>query len=279
MSVTVSAFYKFVTVTDGEVLRAYLLAYCEQHQIKGTILIAPEGLNATIAGAREAVQGLLELLRSDPRFADLESKDSRSETLPFQRLKVKLKREIVTFGVPEADPAKVTGTYVAPENWNALIQDPSVVMVDTRNAYEVRVGTFPGARNPQTQAFKAFPDYVKKALAPGKQPKVAMFCTGGIRCEKASAYLLSLGFKEVFHLKGGILNYLETVPREDSLFQGECFVFDARVALDHGVVEGSHMLCAVCGHPVAQKHSSAGSQATPCPHCTARHKPAIPPSQ
>ena len=269
MPVTISAFYKFVTVSDGSDLRARLLATCDLHQIKGTILIAPEGLNASIAGSGEAVQGLLALLRSDPRFADLESKESFAAEPPFQRLKIKLKREIVTFGATGADPAILTGTYVAPEDWNALIQDPSVVVVDTRNAYEVRVGTFPGARDPQTRAFNEFPDYVTAALDPRTHSKVAMFCTGGIRCEKASAYLLSQGFKEVYHLKGGILKYLETVPREQSLFEGECFVFDQRVALDHGVVEGTHELCSVCGHPVARSDSDADQHVTTCPNCAA----------
>ena len=266
MPVTVSAFYKFVTVDDGAGLRARLQASCAEHGIKGTILIAPEGINATITGSHLAVQELLALLRSDARFADLESKQSSADALPFQRLKIKLKREIVTFGVPAANPARMTGTYVTAENWNALLQDPGVVVVDTRNAYEVNIGTFPGALDPKTRTFQDFPAYVKAALDPRTHPKVAMFCTGGIRCEKASAYLLSQGFAEVYHLKGGILKYLETVPRAESLFQGECFVFDERVALEHGVVAGTHERCASCGHPIAR--ISGDAPASSCPNCT-----------
>ncbi len=253
MTVTVSTFYKFVAIADGDALRACLLAYCGESGIKGTILIAPEGINATIAGCDAAVAELLDLLHGDPRFSDLESKQSYAEAPPFQRLKVKLKPEIVTFGVPDADPSSNAGTYVDAEDWNTLIQDPDVVVIDTRNAYEVGIGTFAGAVDPKTRAFSDFPAFVSSELDPAKQPKVAMFCTGGIRCEKAAAYMLGRGFREVYHLKGGILKYLETVQRAESLFQGECFVFDERVALDHGVVEGSHRLCPECGYPVALK--------------------------
>jgi UPF0176 protein len=265
MTVTIYAFYKFVAISDGELLRARLLANCRDNDIKGTILIAPEGINATIAGSEAAVAGMLKLLRADPRFTGLESKQSIAQAPPFHRLKVKLKPEIVTFGVPAADPSRNAGTYVDPEDWNALIQDPDVVVIDTRNAYEVDIGTFAGAVDPKTRVFSDFPAFVASQLDPEKQPKIAMFCTGGIRCEKASAFMLGRGFREVFHLNGGILKYLETVPREDSLFQGECFVFDERVALDHGVVEGTYRLCPDCGYPVAHN-----ADKTTCPSCAKR---------
>jgi UPF0176 protein len=267
MTVTVTAFYKFVAIADGELLRSRLLAKCGESGIRGTILIAPEGINATVAGSDAGVRGLLEVLRADPRFSDLESKQSFAETPPFQRLKVKLKREIVTFGVPEADPSLNAGSYVDPQDWNALIQDPDVVVIDARNAYEFAIGTFARAVDPKTRAFSEFPAFVAAELDPKTQPKVAMFCTGGIRCEKASAYMLGRGFREVYHLRGGILKYLETVPRAESLFHGECFVFDERVALDHGVVEGMHRLCPACGYPVAITTDDLG-----CPSCV-KHLP------
>jgi UPF0176 protein len=259
MSFAIAAFYRFVTITDGAALRAQLHDACAVHGIIGTILIAPEGINATIAGSAAAIDAFLSTLTSDPRFTGLDVKRSACEAQPFQRLKVKLKPEIVTFGVPAANPAERAGTYIEPADWNALIADPDIVLIDTRNAYEVAVGTFPGAIDPGTQTFGAFPDFAKSHLDPAKTPKVAMFCTGGIRCEKASAYLLGLGFDEVYHLRGGILRYLETVPPDQSLWQGECFVFDERVAVDHGVVEGKTDLCGRCWHPV-----TAGGACTKC---------------
>ena len=257
MTYSVAAFYKFVTIADGQALRGQLAELCARHAIIGTILIAPEGINATIAGHAKELGEVLAQIASDARFCDLDIKRSECETQPFQRLKVKLKREIVTFGVPSANPAVQAGTYVGATDWNTLIADPDVVLIDTRNTYEVKVGTFPGALDPKTQSFGQFPAFVESNRDALANKKVAMFCTGGIRCEKASAYLLQSGFKNVYHLKGGILKYLETVPPEKSLWQGECFVFDERVALQHGVTQGGTMLCSNCGAPLAEGEACA----------------------
>ena len=258
MIFTVSAFYKFAPVVDCVSLQAALRDICLPLGIKGTILIAHEGINGTIAGSQDAIEHVEFWLRADIRFADLETKRSCASSEPFQRLKIKIKSEIVTFGSPEANPAQRTGTYVDAADWNALISDPSVTLIDTRNVYEVKVGSFPGAIDPGTAAFNDFPRFVRQSLDPNQHRKVAMFCTGGIRCEKASAYLLSQGFPEVFHLNGGILKYLETVPRAESLWQGECFVFDERVALQHGLQQGAHRLCDVCGYPILLDDADAG---------------------
>jgi UPF0176 protein len=265
MSVTVTAFYKCVSIADLPALRASLLARSREQAIKGTILLAPEGINATIAGPEEGIRRVLAHLRADPRFAGLVSKESYADEAPFGRLKVKIKREIVALRRPEADPSRHVGTYVKPEQWNALLRDPDVLVIDTRNAYEVGIGTFEGAIDPATRAFGEFPDFVAANLDPAKHKRVAMFCTGGIRCEKASSYLLSKGFPEVYHLEGGILKYLETVPPEESLWQGECFVFDERVALEHGVKPGTHVLCRRCGFPIA-------TGVTVCPSCSVGHE-------
>jgi UPF0176 protein len=232
MTIAVAAFYKFVTIEDGPVLRERLLASMAARELKGTILLAQEGINGTISATPAAMAAFLSELRSDLRFADLVTKDAVTDGHPFKRLKVKLKREIITLGVPEADPSKRVGAYVKPQDWNTLISDPSVFVLDTRNAYEIEAGTFRGAADPGTRRFGEFPVYVREKLDPAKHTKVAMFCTGGIRCEKASAYLLSQGFPEVYHLEGGILNYLAKVPSTDSLFGGACFVFDERVAVE-----------------------------------------------
>ncbi len=261
MSVTVTTFYKFVAIEDPEALRESVFAHCGHGAIMGTILIAPEGINATIAGSDAAIRSVLTWLRSDPRFANLVSKESFADQAPFGHLRVKIKREIVTMRRPEADPTKQVGTYVKPEDWNALISDPDVIVVDTRNVYEVAIGTFKDAVDPGTRSFGEFPAYVAANLDPAKHKRVAMFCTGGIRCEKASSYLLMQGFPEVYHLEGGILKYLETVPHEESLWQGECFVFDDRVALEHGVRQGSHIMCKACGLPMSEG-------APQCPNCS-----------
>lgn len=266
MPVTVTAFYKFVSLADLPGLRDCLLHLGREHEIKGTILLAPEGINATVAGPGACICSVLAWLRADPRFADLVSKESYADEMPFGRFKVRIKREIVTLRRPEANPAERVGTYVKPEDWNALIADPDVLLVDTRNAYEVGIGTFKGAVDPRTRSFGEFPDFVASNLDPKAHKRVAMFCTGGIRCEKASAYLLSLGFPEVYHLEGGILKYLETVPPEQSLWQGECFVFDERVALEHGVTPGTHVMCKTCGFPIAR--NGVSGDAAPCPHCS-----------
>ncbi len=269
MSILVATFYKFVQLTDFAEKRQSLLDFCNQQGIKGTILLAEEGINGTIAGSPEAIATVLAYLRSDSRLQDLEHKESWSELPPFDRMKVRLKKEIVTLGVPEANPNQQVGTYVAPQDWNALIADPDVVVIDTRNEYEVNIGTFKRAQNPQTRSFREFPDYVRQNLNPNQHKKVAMFCTGGIRCEKASSFMLSQGFQEVYHLKGGILKYLEEIPAEESLWQGECFVFDQRVAVQHGLEEGKHEMCPACGYPIndEDKISPLYEAGISCPYC------------
>lgn len=261
MTTTVSAFYKFVPVGDCDALRAELSAFGEREGLRGTILIAPEGINATIAGPDIGVRAMLAHLRADPRFAGLVSKKSFAEQQPFQRWKVKVKPEILTFDAPEADPNVRVGTYVNPEDWNALISRDDVLLIDTRNDYEVAIGTFRGAVDPKTRAFTEFKDYVESSLDPARHTRIAMFCTGGIRCEKASAYLLAHGFGEVYHLQGGILNYLEKVRPDASLWDGACFVFDERVSVVHGVAPGGHRLCG-CGWPIAANEAR-------CPRCSA----------
>jgi UPF0176 protein len=269
MPLAVASFYKFVTISDGAALRTALIAVCRQQAITGTILLAPEGINATVAGASGAIGALLNHLRADVRFNDLTVKHAQALLPPFRRLKVKLKKEIVTFGKPEANPAETTGKSIGPAAWNTLLDDPGTVVIDTRNAYEVAVGSFPGALNPQTTAFGQFPDFVRDHLDPIKHRKIAMFCTGGIRCEKASAYLLSQGFSDVYQLEGGILKYLEEVSAIENRWQGECYVFDGRVALQHGLDEGSFTMRLACGHPIPK--SAAGTTPTdsdtPCPLC------------
>lgn len=260
----VAAFYKFVAIDDTLALQERLKQSCVMLGIKGTILLAPEGINATISGAPSAMCTILDELRRDDRFADLTVKISQTGEHPFRKLRVRLRKEIITLGVPAVDPTQQVGTYVAPGDWNALISNPDVVVVDTRNAYEAAIGTFAGAIDPKTESFSEFPAFVKKTLDPEKQPKVAMFCTGGIRCEKASAYMLAQGFREVYHLKGGILDYLAQVPADQSLWQGDCFVFDRRVALTHGCVEGEHIMCFDCGYPY-KPHGDGDEQV--CPHC------------
>jgi UPF0176 protein len=269
MTLFCSAFYKFVRIEDPAGLRPGLLAACLDRGIKGSILLAHEGINGTISGGAESLSDFFLWLRQDPRFADLETKESPAGAHPFGRMKVRLKREIVTFGVPAANPARAVGTYVAPQDWNALIQSPDVTVIDTRNEYEVKTGTFKGAIDPGTRAFGQFPAFVRERLDPARHKRVAAFCTGGIRCEKATSYLLQQGFKEVYHLKGGILSYLETIPEEESLWEGECFVFDERVALRHGAGPGTHGLCRGCGAPVALASSEEPAAAISCEACSA----------
>lgn len=269
----VATFYKFVQLADYTEKRAPLLTYCQAQGIKGTILLAKEGINATVSGTRQAMDALLSFLRSDPRLADLEPKESYTESLPFERMKVRLKKEIVTLGLPEIAPEQKVGSYVQPKDWNSLIMDPDVLVIDTRNQFEVEIGTFKRAENPRTRSFREFPEYVRAHLDPKHHKKVALFCTGGIRCEKASSFLLEQGFQEVYHLQGGILKYLEEVPSEESLWQGECFVFDQRVAIDHSLAVGSHVLCQVCGHPIsaaAEQASADYQENVSCPHCAAQ---------
>ncbi|HEY5807407.1 MAG TPA: rhodanese-related sulfurtransferase [Povalibacter sp.] len=264
-----AAFYKFVSLPDFTDLKAPLLAFCEARGVKGTILLAAEGINGTIAGLPDSVREVLAYLRRDPRLADLEHKESGAAKHPFYRMKVRLKREIVTLGVPGVDPTQMAGTYVKPEDWNALIDQPDVVVIDVRNDYEVELGTFAGAINPETRSFSELPQWVSEQAALRGKPRVAMFCTGGIRCEKSTALLRSQGFEEVYHLQGGILKYLETVPAEASRWQGECFVFDERVAVGHGLEPGRHDLCRCCRNPVseADKASELYVEGVSCPRC------------
>ena len=268
-SVVVAALYKFVKLHNYTELRDPIQARCIALGITGTLLLAEEGINGTIAGTRPNIDAILAYLRNDARLADLPHKESLAEVDPFYRMKVKIKKEIVTMGVPNIDPTELVGKYVKPEDWNALISDPDVLLVDTRNDYEVDVGTFEGAVNPHITTFREFPDYVKKHFDAKKQPRVAMFCTGGIRCEKASAYMLQQGFDEVYHLQGGILKYLETVPAEESLWQGECFVFDQRVAVGQGLHPGHYELCYGCSRPITreEKNSAKYQAGISCPHC------------
>ena len=269
MTQIVATFYKFVKLPDFAQKQQPILSLCQAQAVKGTILLAAEGINGTIAASRDSIDTVLSFLRSDSRLADLEHKESYTDSPPFERMKVRLKQEIVTIGLPQVDPNEQVGTYVSPKDWNALICDPEVTVIDTRNDYEVSIGSFKGAQNPQTESFRQFPDYIRQNLDPTKHKKVAMFCTGGIRCEKASAFMLSHGFQEVYHLKGGILKYLEEVPEQESLWQGECFVFDERVAVAQGLALGSHEMCLSCGHPISNedKTSSKYKYSISCPYC------------
>ena len=265
----VATFYKFVALPNFQELQQPILEFCQSQEIKGTVLLAEEGINSTIAGTRSGIDQTLAYLRSLEPFQDLEHKESNASELPFKRLKVRLKQEIVTLGKPEVDPNRQVGTYVKPQDWNQVISDPEVMVIDTRNQYEVEIGTFKGAIDPETESFREFPEYIAQNVDPQQYPKVAMFCTGGIRCEKASSYLLSQGFQEVYHLKGGILKYLEEVPSEESMWQGECFVFDERVTVKEGLEQGNYELCYACGHPISEedKASPYYEAVISCPHC------------
>lgn len=268
-NIVVCALYRFVRLDDCRELRGPLHDLLLRNGIRGTLLLADEGINGTVAGTRDAIDALLDWLRSDPRLADLDYKESLTGQLPFRRTRVRLKREIVTLGVPGIDPNRDAGRYVAPSDWNALISDPDVLVVDTRNDYEFRVGSFRHALNPETTTFREFPDFVRSRLDRTRHKKVAMFCTGGIRCEKSTAFLKQQGFDEVYHLKGGILKYLEEVSEEDSLWEGECFVFDERVTVNHRLEPGRFAQCHACRMPVsaadmADERYEAGVS---CPQC------------
>ncbi len=258
--IVIASFYKFTPLPDYRELRAPLLRICQAHSLRGTILLASEGINASVAGERIAVDAVLARLREDRRFARLEVKESSHCRQPFQRMKVRLKREIVALKVDGVDPRRQTGVYIEPKDWNALIQQDDVLLLDARNDYEARMGSFQGALNPATDAFNELPRFIEERLDPRRHKRVAMFCTGGIRCEKASAFMLQAGFEAVYQLKGGILNYLEATPREDSLWQGECFVFDERVSLDHHLSKGALRICDDCKATVAASDSA-------CPVC------------
>jgi UPF0176 protein len=248
MTFHVAAFYKFVAIADPVELRQELRTFCSANGTVGTILVAPEGINGTVAGSADQIANLLAHLRTDARFADLTAKHSEAPSQPFPRMRVRLKREIVTFGVPEANPTVRSGTPVDPHAWDALIADPDVLLIDARNSYEIVMGTFPGAIDPLTRYFGQLPARLDELVDQKRPTKVAMFCTGGIRCEKASAYVLGLGVDHVYQLKGGILKYLEDVPPNQSQWQGECYVFDHRVAVTHGVTPGTFKMCYGCGN-------------------------------
>jgi len=248
---TVAALYHFTRFEDPASLRDPLLALCNAHKIGGTLLLAREGINGTIAGTRAGLNAVLAHIRALPGCADLEHKESTSDVPPFNRMKVRLKKEIVTMGQPDVDPMAGTGHYVAPADWNALIQSPDVAVIDTRNDYEVAIGTFDGAIDPQTKSFGEFPAWWEENKDRFHNKKIAMFCTGGIRCEKSTNYLIGQGVEDVYHLKGGILKYLENIPQDESLWEGECFVFDERVSVGHGLKVGDYELCHACRFPVS----------------------------
>ena len=270
MKFLVAALYKFVPLPDFESLKPGILDTCVENDVRGSILLASEGINGTISGPPDGVHAVLAYLRADERLSDLVHKESFASKRPFIRAKVNLKREIVTMGVTGVDPTTRVGTYVKPSDWNALIADPDVILVDTRNDYEYGIGTFEGAIDPQTTNFREFPDWVREndALLKGK-PKVAMFCTGGIRCEKATSFLLDEGFEDVYHLEGGILKYLEEIPESDSMWSGDCFVFDQRVSVRHGLVEGDYDMCHGCRNPIDDddKATEQYVYGVSCPRC------------
>lgn len=268
-NIVVCALYKFAVLNDYKDLRQPLLNLMLEKDVHGTLLLAREGINGTIAGSREGIDAVKAWIASDDRFEGVDYKESFVEFQPFKRTKVKLKKEIVTMGVQGIDPKRVVGTYVDPKEWNDLISDPEVLLVDTRNQYEVEIGTFKNAVNPATDTFREFPEYVKQNLDPQKHKKVAMFCTGGIRCEKSTAYLKEQGFDEVYHLKGGILKYLEEVPQEQSLWQGECFVFDDRVTVNHNLERGDYDQCHACRRPITEddKQRPEYEQGVSCHQC------------
>ena len=271
--ICVAALYQFSRFGDCSALRDGLLELSGAEGVRGTVLLAHEGINATIAGSDEAIAKVLAHIRTLPGCAELEVKYSRAPALPFRRMKVRLKREIVTMGRPDVDPLSSAGHYVLPQEWNALISDPATIVIDTRNDYEVAAGTFAGAINPQTRNFRDFPAWFReqreRLLGEGNPPRIAMFCTGGIRCEKSTNFLQAEGLDEVYHLKGGILNYLEKIPEEQSLWQGECFVFDERVTVGHGLAPGNYVLCQPCGKPVseAERASTLYIKDVSCPAC------------
>jgi len=273
--IVVCALYKFVTLEKFQDLRQPILKVMEYNNIRGTLLLASEGINGTVAGNRKGIDRLMAWFEKDGRLGNIVIKESFEASNPFYRTKVKLKKEIVTMGIEGIDPKQVVGTYIKPKDWNALISDPDVVLVDTRNDYEVKVGTFEGALNPNTTNFREFPKYVSDNLDPKANKKVAMFCTGGIRCEKSTAYLKEQGFDEVYHLQGGILKYLEEVPEEDTMWQGECFVFDNRVTVNHQLEKGQYDQCHACRLPITKEEQTSDKflEGISCPYCFDKHTP------
>lgn len=266
---TICALYKFTRLDDFEEIQGPLKIFLESLNIRGTLLLAKEGVNGTISGDNDSIMKSLDYLQKDERLVGLEYKFSYSEKPPFKRLKVKLKKEIVTLGVSNIDPIFSSGTYVKPADWNELVNDPDVVLIDTRNNYEFEIGSFKGSINPNTETFREFPAYTKNNLEKYRDKKIAMFCTGGIRCEKSTAYLKSKGFENVFHLQGGILKYLEEIKEDESLWEGECFVFDDRVAVKHNLELGKYDQCHACRFPITDEdkehpHYEKGAS---CPRC------------
>ena len=263
------ALYKFAALPNYGSIRHPLLKIMTDSQVFGTLLLASEGINGTIAGTRASIDTVLNWLAQQPGLDNIDTKESYDDKIPFYRTKVKLKKEIVTMGVEGIDPNQVVGTYVKPTDWNALISDPDVLVVDTRNNYEVEIGTFKDAVNPNTTSFREFPQWATENVDPAKTKKIAMFCTGGIRCEKSTAYMKEQGFDEVYHLEGGILKYLEEVPKEQTLWQGECFVFDNRVAVDHDLKRGSYDQCHACRMPITEQDKMLDTyqQGLSCHHC------------
>ena len=268
-NIVVAALYKFTRFADFEQYREPILNTMLDNDVKGTLLIASEGINGTISGSRQGIDNVLEYLRTIEAIGSFVFKESYTSDQPFYRTKVKLKKEIVTMGVENIDPLQSVGRYVKPTDWNALISDPEVILIDTRNDYEVQIGTFKNAVNPKTETFREFPDYVAKELDPSKHKKVAMFCTGGIRCEKSTAFMREQGFEEVYHLEGGILKYLEEVPVTESMWEGDCFVFDNRVSVNHNLEKGDYDQCFACRMPItiADQQSPAYIKGESCPHC------------
>lgn len=250
MSFTFASFYRFLWLENLTDLQSKFLKWCQEKNIKGTILIAHEGINANIVGENEGIKNVISQIQKELNCEALDIKYSIEQMIPFERMKVKIKPEIITFGIDEANPNKQVGTYIKPKEWNNLISQPDVKLVDTRNEYEYNIGTFKGAQNPHINSFKEFNDYIDRNLNPEKDQKIALFCTGGIRCEKVTSLMLSKGFKEVYHLQGGILKYLAEIPEAESLWEGECFVFDERVAVKHGLETGSYQLCPETGNPI-----------------------------
>lgn len=246
----IATFYKFVHLPHCDQLRDRLLKTCNTLGVKGTIVLAPEGINGTICGSPRAITRIVRQIRAEPPLEDIEFRLSDYSAPPFARMKIKLREEIVTLGVDDIDPETMAGTYVSPEAWNTLITRHDVVVIDTRNDYETAIGSFVGARDPGIASFSELPDWIQQQDDLAARPPIAMFCTGGIRCEKSTAYLRRLGFEEVYHLRGGILNYLDTIPEAESLWRGECFVFDERVSIIHGLRPGNHRLCSGCGRPL-----------------------------
>ncbi|MEM9825271.1 MAG: rhodanese-related sulfurtransferase [Planctomycetota bacterium] len=269
MNVHVCALYRFVALADPASLQQPLRSAMQRHGVRGSLLVAPEGINGTIAGSREGIEAVLQMLARWPDLANIQGKWSRCEGMPFRKIRVRLKKEIVTIGTAEGDPAGFVGTYVDPQDWNALISRDDVTLIDTRNRYETEIGSFAGAIDPQTESFRDFPDYVETNLDPETHLSVAMYCTGGIRCEKATALLKRRGFKNVYHLSGGILRYLAEVNPDESLWRGDCFVFDERVAVDHDLRPSSHVMCHACGWAVSVDDQSHPDYrpGVHCPRC------------